>query len=854
MIKSPTRKNLLANLAKRGITKGLTKLAKPNLKRLLTGKSPSPIRTPDDISKLKRDELVRLAKQRGIKVTTKNKKQNIISKLGVGAPNLKSEVYRFVNSVNENVTLSVGDVLKHLRTKSAFSSVTRDQVRQILSNRYNLQKRKLSSVPVPSGSMSLPQLLSPLTPKKNSKGNYMYASANKNFTIAELVNMMKKKRKSPTAANLLASGNSTPSPKQLSAAKKIVNAALAAPYNHRRLNILMASTPSSAELRKARAILASPKSMSAAGLLASGNSTPSPRQLSAAKKIVNAALRKRSSSNSILDVPLAKRVKLPSSSSAESVRRYRSDKKKASVPKTVKMVEKTKSSVDCIQRSKIPLRDYQKIVCDTLRKQRGVIAVHSVGTGKTLTAVTASQCFLQDNPNAKVIVVTPVSLVDNFKKEMEGYGVSSTDPRYVFYSHAKFALDIQNDKFKEKDMRGNMLIIDEIHNFKKTPILDKLGPKKLASLTAAQRKHLIRGVYYPTRGYYVRKISSAAKKVLGLTATPIVNTFEDLRFPISFVTAREFMNRKTDPPEFGNYIGGLTGDPSKEALIGLSRGVFSFYERAKSDSRFPGFDIQNVYIKMPQDYLKTYDEIEQTISQKNLDYRADSEAFFTNIRNAVNKIDNTLHSPKVIWALNKIQSTVKSGGKVLLYSVWLDSGIKMIAKHLTDLGIGHNFITGEISQTKRKEIVKDYNSGKKPVLLISKAGGEGLDLKGTSVAIMLEPVWNPATEMQVFGRAVRSGSHAGLPKSKQYVKCYLLFLVKPYERIQGAGADATMDLVAEVRPNGAREFAADQIINAYTQKKRKMIREIYKEISKHSVEKKQFSPWSANRRYKRISK
>ena len=852
-MKSPTRKNLLGALEAKGITKGLTKLAKPNLKRLLTGKSPSPVRTPDNLSKLKREELVRLAKKRGVKVTTKNKKQNIINKLGDG-PNLASEVFRFVNSINENVTVSVGDVMKHLRTKSAFSSVTRDQVRQILSNRYNLQKRKLSSVPVPSGSMSLPKLLSPLTPIKNSKGNYVYTSANKNFTIAELINMSKKKR-IPTAANLLASGNSTPSPKQLSVAKKIVNAALrkkATPYNQRRLNILMASTPSSAELRKARAILASP---TAADLLASGNSTPSPKQLSAAKKIVNAALRKRSSSNSILDVPLAKRVKLPSSSSgSESVRRYRSEKKKVSVPKTVKMVEKTKSSVDCIQRSKIPLRDYQKIVCDTLRKQRGVIAVHSVGTGKTLTAVTASQCFLQDNPNAKVIVVTPVSLVDNFKKEMEGYGVSGTDPRYVFYSHAKFALDIQNDKFKEKDMRGNMLIIDEIHNFKKTPILDKLGPTKLVSLTAAQRKHLIRGVYYPTRGYYVRKISSAAKKVLGLTATPIVNTFEDLRFPISFVTAREFMNRKTDPSDFGNYIGGLTGDPSKEALIGLSRGVFSFYERAKSDSRFPGFDIQNVYIKMPQDYLKTYDEIEQTISQKNLDYKADSEAFFTNIRNAVNKIDNTMHSPKVLWALNKIQSTVKSGGKVLLYSVWLDSGIKMIAKHLTDLGIGHNFITGEISQTKRKEIVKDYNNGKKPVLLISKAGGEGLDLKGTSVAIMLEPVWNPATEMQVFGRAVRSGSHAGLPKSKQYVKCYLLFLVKPYERIQGASADATMDLVAEVRPNGAREFAADQIINAYTQKKRKMIREIYKEISKYSVEKKQFSPWSANRRYKRISK
>ena len=38
-------------------------------------------------------------------------------------------------------------------------------------------------------------------------------------------------------------------------------------------------------------------------------------------------------------------------------------------------------------------------------------------------------------------------------------------------------------------------------------------------------------------------------------------------------------------------------------------------------------------------------------------------------------------------------------------------------------------------------------------------------------------------------------------------------------------------------------FAADQIIYAYTQKKRDMIRKIYKDIA-------QFVPWSENRRTK----
>ena len=498
------------------------------------------------------------------------------------------------------------------------------------------------------------------------------------------------------------------------------------------------------------------------------------------------------------------------------------------VPSSV-VVEQKKSSVDCITRSKIPLHDYQKKVCQLLNNRHGVIAVHSVGTGKTLTAVTASQCFLQKHPLAKVIVVTPVSLIDNFKKEMIGYGISNKDPHYVFYSHARFILEYQNGKIKPQDLRGNMIIIDEIHNFKKTPILEKIGPKRFAKLTPAQKKHIVYGSYYPTRGYYLREAASHCDKVLGLTATPIVNSIEDLRILISIVTKTRFANRMKNSNNMGEKIGALGGFKSEAALIARSRGVFSFYERAKEDPRFPRFDIKNVYIKMPPDYLQAYNKIEEGTKMNNLNYRADATAFFTNIRNAVNKIDNTLHSPKVIWAINKIQKTVKAGGKVLLYSVWLNSGIKMIAKQLRALNIPFNFITGELSQTKRKEIVREYNSGEKPVLLISKAGGEGLDLKETSVAIMLEPVWNPATEMQVFGRAVRNGSHSRLPKDKQYVKCYLLLLIKPTEKLAANNNKLSM---------GA--FAADQLIYAYTQRKRAMIRRVYHDIA-------QFRPWKENR-------
>ncbi len=901
MAKSPTRKNLLNELARKGITKGLSKLAKPNLKRMLTGKSPSPVRTPNNVTKLTREQLVRLAKQRGIKVTTKNKKQNIINKL---TPNINSVLRNYIKTHGKQVSMK--QVIQFIHSNPQFKNVEKQEIRNRVDK---ILFPSSASVSVPSGSSSvrlkrsLPNKLSPLSPQ------YRYSSANMDVPIANII----KKTQNPnkTYAQLLIESNKEPSSSKIRWSDKIIQQKLnmaRKPYNMKRLNVLMAKTPTSSELRKARAILNSGPKYNMKRLNVLMAKTPTSSELRKAREILNSGssainsginkilkknpslgnsglmkrVRSSSSGSGLSDVPLAKRVQVRSSSSGSSplakrvqvrssssvspeslkkrqslvkrlLEKYKKDKKPQK-PQKEKVVKQTKSSVDCIERSKIPLRDYQKNVCTALRKQRGLIAVHSVGSGKTLTAVTASQCFLQDNPGAKVIVVTPVSLIDNFKKEMEAYGISSKDKRYEYYSHAAFALRIQDGRFTSNDMDGNMLIIDEIHNYKKTPILEKLGPTGIQKLSRAQRAHLLRGQYMPGRGYYVRKIAKFAKKILGLTATPIVNTIDDLRFPISIITGRDLANRAGDPDEFGDKIGGLGTDKAKEEIISMSRGLFSFYERPKDDPRFPGYDIKNVYIEMDQKYLKVYNEIEQTVFTEELDYKSDATAFFTNIRNAVNKIDNTMDSPKVMWALKKITETVKTGGKVLLYSVWLDSGIKMIADHLRSLDIGYNFISGDISQTKRKDIVKDYNSGKKPVLLISKAGGEGLDLKGTTVAIMLEPVWNPATEMQVFGRAVRSGSHLGLPKSKQFVKCYLLFLVRPGEKIL-QNAQNAMDHKSIVRqPDGSVMFehAADQIINGFVILKRRSIKEIYSEISKHGIEKKQFVPWSANRRFKRI--
>ena len=88
-------------------------------------------------------------------------------------------------------------------------------------------------------------------------------------------------------------------------------------------------------------------------------------------------------------------------------------------------------------------------------------------------------------------------------------------------------------------------------------------------------------------------------------------------------------------------------------------------------------------------------------------------------------------------------------------------------------------ITGDVSFDDRAQIVKIFNgndniNGEKIVLLIiSKTGAEGLDLKNIRHVHLTEPYWNYARLAQIIARAVRFKSHSELPVNKRTVQPYI---------------------------------------------------------------------------------
>tara|TARA_Y100000389_G_scaffold148109_2_gene147158 strand:- start:3870 stop:5636 length:1767 start_codon:yes stop_codon:yes gene_type:complete len=412
--------------------------------------------------------------------------------------------------------------------------------------------------------------------------------------------------------------------------------------------------------------------------------------------------------------------------------------------------EPSKDDLPCVKRSNLKLRAYQENVQKFLATNRGLIAVHGVGTGKTLTSVTASQCFLDKNPTGKVIVSTPKSLLENFKKELKAYGAKTDDTRYVFLTHAGLVNIVKNKTEPLSYFNDALLILDEVHNFRTWPIA-KIDKKK--------------GKINRSGSAYAIKAAIASKQVLGLTATPVVNNLKDLQNPLSMIIGHQL----TEFPKIKSSRF-LTGAKTK---LQKFRSLFSVYFRNENDPEYPAKYVTPVNIPMSKTQYNMYTNLESKLESQGKRF---VPSFYISERKAVNILDEK-NSPKIEWTMDMI----KNQQKTLIYSSFRDFGSDHIAKRLGEANIKYAIIDGSKSIKSRKEAVENYNSPQSDlnVLLITKAGSEGLDLKGTRQVILYDPVWNDAVETQIIGRAVRRGSHKALAPEDRDVKVYKLLLSGP---------------------------------------------------------------------------
>jgi superfamily II DNA or RNA helicase len=112
-------------------------------------------------------------------------------------------------------------------------------------------------------------------------------------------------------------------------------------------------------------------------------------------------------------------------------------------------------------------------------------------------------------------------------------------------------------------------------------------------------------------------------------------------------------------------------------------------------------------------------------------------------------------SAKLDFLTDLLAVLIEEGRRVLLFSQFT-SMLALIEGHLARERIPYLKLTGDSKD--RGRLVRDFQSGKVPLFLISlKAGGTGLNLTAADTVIHYDPWWNPAAEAQATDRAYRIG-------------------------------------------------------------------------------------------------
>ncbi|MBG6057980.1 superfamily II DNA or RNA helicase [Cryobacterium sp. MP_M5] len=112
-------------------------------------------------------------------------------------------------------------------------------------------------------------------------------------------------------------------------------------------------------------------------------------------------------------------------------------------------------------------------------------------------------------------------------------------------------------------------------------------------------------------------------------------------------------------------------------------------------------------------------------------------------------------SSKLDALFDQLADVVAEGHRALVFSQFT-SFLTKAAARLDAVGIAYCYLDG--STLHRPAVIDRFKQGTAPVFLISlKAGGFGLNLTEADYVFLLDPWWNPATEMQAVDRTHRIG-------------------------------------------------------------------------------------------------
>lgn len=448
-------------------------------------------------------------------------------------------------------------------------------------------------------------------------------------------------------------------------------------------------------------------------------------------------------------------------------------------------VEPPEGPLPCLADANVMPRPHQVALAKHLLSHRGAIAAHSVGTGKTLLAVCAAETLMAMVPTLRrTVVLAPLSLLQNFRDAIAQFGANPA--RYTIVTPQTFHNQYKDDPRIVDRLANAFFVVDEAHELRTTIKIrgkNKQGLVAHAALQAAAR----------------------ARRVLLLTATPMVNRASDIRNLVAMVrgdrvpiSERGFRELAQSPAELRRYCGG----------------IFSFVGQGRFGSHFPAEIKRPVNLVMTVHEYVRYRaiELEQQRIMGRSGYIKNPRVFLMGLRMAANMVGMAESMADVARKADYIGETIAAlppgrRRRSIVFSAFLGKGVDIVQAALDARGITHRIITGEVSSRDRATRVGEFNGPDPPdVMILSAAGGQGLDFQRVRHVFLFEPAWNVARLEQAAGRAIRFQSHVDLPPDEQDVTVHELLVDKDPDMIVPNEAPSVDRILREIMDEKREEI------------------------------------------------
>jgi predicted RNA methylase len=223
-----------------------------------------------------------------------------------------------------------------------------------------------------------------------------------------------------------------------------------------------------------------------------------------------------------------------------------------------------------------------------------------------------------------------------------------------------------------------------------------------------------------------------------------------------------------------------------ESRLDYFKYKISHYENEVGSEFFPEKFEEYVPFIMNDDELDKYKDFEkgnlEVLTDPELEdikfENAKSDKSFTSFYNGTRQYSNLLNYKKIAFIIKRINNK-QTTGKFIIYTTFIDNGLRIIREYLDKNNVSYAIISGNENMKQKEESKNKYNSGEVNILLITKAGTEGIDTISTEAIFIYEgSSWNEPLVEQAVARAIRFKSHYHLPKEFQKVFVYRLIVIK----------------------------------------------------------------------------